>query len=71
MLFLKNNTDFLILLKILVNIILMTEQKIDAFKGKIGKHAEKLSILSKVTQLTGALHWDLNLKHLIQNCFSE
>lgn len=49
----------------------MTEQKIDAFKSKIGKRAEKLSILNKVTQFMGALHWDLNLKYLIKNCFSE
>lgn len=49
----------------------MTEQKIEAFKSKIGKRAEKLSILSKITQLMGALHWDLNLKYLTQNCFPE
>lgn len=49
----------------------MTEQKTDVFKSKIGKHAEKLSILNKIAQLLGALHWDLNLKYLIQHCFSE
>lgn len=32
MLFFKNNSEFLILLKILVNIIIMTEQKMDVFK---------------------------------------